>query len=323
MSEKRHIVFASNAGGACCLQVAVYSIVKNVGNLDKYSVVILEGEGGIAACDKEKIQSIALGKVELRFVSIDSYLEKYKDILEGACKAWPKMAWARCFIGEVLPNINGNILYLDIDTYVRGDLTELFETPMSEWVIAMVPESDGWYKSAYFGEWFPSDMNYYCNSGVVLINLANWRKQRALESIFGWVSRWKENLRCPDQDALNALFYGKIYYLPLKWNYADGWLERSFRLSAKKHSWRGNSPKTVLEAVLNPQILHFWGKHKPWRFNHRPERKCYEEAMKDLGMIDKDIPGTNFSRRLSLPFYNLLHLTLKSIVRRRLKHITC
>lgn len=317
-----HVIFATNDGGVDFLKVALYSLVLHVVADKPYVIDVLEGEGGISRKHKAELLSIAGGRFPVVFHDAGPHLEASRIALEAANRGRTLMIWARIFSGDILSDIDENVVYLDTDTYVNGDLEDLFRIDLGTAVLGMVPEAiRGGRAGTFRRACIPQEVIRYCNSGVLLFNPATWRRERVKERLLDWVARWKDDTRCPDQDALNALFHDRMVHLPPKWNYHDGWVERSCRMGLSACTWEGNRPEDVLEAILAPRILHYWGGRKPWRFNHRPERKRYETAMRELGLVQGRLEGSTFWRRLQLPFFDALHALLKAVAVRRLRTV--
>ena len=109
------------------------------------------------------------------------------------------------------------------------------------------------------------------SSGVLLMDLDAFRKRGLKRGILDFVRRPDIQLLCPDQDALNGTLWDEVTEIHPRWNWSDGWLLRCARLPLSATRWRGLKPIEALEAALSPGILHFWGPHKPWHHNHRPE----------------------------------------------------
>ena len=318
--DRWHVIYASDDGGWTCLKVAVHSLLTHVDAAAPYAIDILVGEGGLSGEHVRELETLVGERYPLRFLDASPYLDANREALETANRGRTLMIWARIFSGELLPEVDANVVYLDTDTYVNGDLAELFRLDLGEAVLGMVPEAiRGGRAGTFRRKCIPDGVIRYCNSGVLLFNPAVWRRERVRERLLNWVDRWKDDTRCPDQDALNALFFDRTVHLPPKWNYHDGWVERSCRMSLSAETWEGNRPEDVLEAILAPRILHYWGGRKPWRFNHRPERMRYERAMRELGMLDGPLDGSTFLRRLQLPFFDGLHALMKRMAARRLR----
>src|SRR5215475_10573967 len=81
--------------------------------------------------------------------------------------------YLRLFMTEYLDPSLDRIIYLDSDLIVRGDLSELWQLNLQGAYVGGVPEpySESQRKPFGFG---PKDL--YVNSGVLLIDLRQWRK---------------------------------------------------------------------------------------------------------------------------------------------------
>ena len=267
------------------------------------------------------MQKLVSGKVSLSFYDVDPLLEENRDRFLKIKQGRTMMIWARFFIEMALPDFDGNVLYADTDTYFAGDLEELFSINLGDNLIGMVPECSRDHRPERFArDGFNADMQVYCNAGVALINLGAWRKEGVYASLIDWIDqRGKCTYVWADQDVLNAVLWRRIHYLPPKYNYHDGWVEKSCRKSMRASLWNGNRPKDVLEAILNPVLLHYWGR-KPWKFCHRPEHARYEQVMRELSLIEESLPGTTFFGRCTLPFWDALHAVMKWWARQRLNN---
>lgn len=69
-----------------------------------------------------------------------------------------------------------------------------------------------------------------------------------------------------------------------------------------------SSPVLSEEAALSPAVLHYQGKNKPWRYNHRIERERYEQSMLRAGLIERlPLPGFTVGNCLKRFFYRPLY----------------
>lgn len=131
-------------------------------------------------------------------------------------------AFYRLFVSKKFfqPNDVSKIIYLDSDTIINLDISELWNTPIKDFPIAAVPEiksaRDYMVKNKYLlksGQ--VKQENYFC-SGIIILNL-----EKLGEKFFYDMTNWlSDNLECecPDQDALNYFFSENYYRLPEKFN---------------------------------------------------------------------------------------------------------
>ncbi len=125
------------------------------------------------------------------------------------------IAYLRLMLEDVLPKHIDKCLYLDCDTLVCADIAELFSLDMKGALLAGVRDlayTDG---SSHIGNHF----GFYFNSGVLLIDMKQWRESAASEL----VSRALRD--CPDlarglhdQNILNHCFGTRTYELGFEWN---------------------------------------------------------------------------------------------------------
>lgn len=115
----------------------------------------------------------------------------------------------RLFADEV-EDIPSKILYLDNDVLCRGDISEMYNTDITDFELAGVPD--------YYGRWFFSRKPFkfdYLNSGVLLLNMDKIRSTGLFKK-----SRelcCEKQMFMPDQSALNKLCAEKKI-LPRKYN---------------------------------------------------------------------------------------------------------
>ena len=213
MSERMAIVYGGNRGIFDGILISLLSLT------EKTSVPI-----------DVYILTMTLTDRDARFVPID---EEQRAFLEGVCRR--SNADSRVYIKDVgklyrehlmdspnavsdytpyalirlllckLDGLPEKLLYLDADTVINRDLTELWETDVSEVEFAAALD--------HYGRIF---MGYhYVNSGVMLLNMRKIRETRLFERCIDRLNR--RRIFLPDQTALNRLVKKKKL-LPRKYN---------------------------------------------------------------------------------------------------------
>lgn len=193
---------------------------------------------------------------------------------------WSPVIFYRLFAHRAFPKLD-KILYLDSDTMVCSDLSEMYNTDISEYTLAAVRDmapihnSRGYAPGQYVCSFADKYMNRvpYVNSGVLLLNLK--RLSDAQEKLLATDIK----LNYPDQDMLNYCLYDKIKLLDLKYNFAPGIpIPRFF-------------PKNQIQAArTSPAIIHFYTV-KPYYFNVRA-RDMYSRffyAAREIGLHPSDL----------------------------------
>ena len=123
-------------------------------------------------------------------------------------KRWSYMSLLRLALHEILPE-EDRVLWLDIDTIVNADITDLFET-----------ELDGCYVAAAEEPIRSKDPFLYFNAGVMILDLKKLRDGMA-DLLIRYVNR--VDLRFPDQDVINLLCQGRIKPISPYWN-SNKWI---------------------------------------------------------------------------------------------------
>ena len=177
------------------------------------------------------------------------------------------------------------LLYVDADTFVRKDLTDLFAQPVDGGVGACLDAHIGWVSSpSMWRPWREEGLaasTPYLNTGVMLIDTREWNERRLTEQTLDYLSRYE--LPCVDQDALNLVLRGDFTQLAPRYNAMPYHILRSFRYIDLV-----TPDSEIEEALTSPVILHFHRSFlgKPW------ERGCIHPARDTWRTLANEIrPG--------------------------------
>lgn len=167
----------------------------------------------------------------------------------------------RLLVEWLLPESVDKVIYLDCDIVVRGSLKELWETPLDGKAIGAVFQSQEsnklWKSSERLGY---SVEDGYFNAGVLLINLAYWKKNNTTNLFLEFIRKNYDIILAHDQDVLNATLHECVLELDNKWNYYSAFM------SNKNDTF----PKGIKYGKLsNPNIVHFVNRPKCWEYGCR------------------------------------------------------
>jgi lipopolysaccharide biosynthesis glycosyltransferase len=207
--------------------------------------------GDVADADRARLADLA-GGVALRWhvVTADDYARH--GLRLAGLLAQPQ--YFRCVLPDILPPTARRAIYLDADTMVLSDLTELHELDLDGAPVAAVLDWLPTVREAV-APWqalgLDGDAPYF-NSGVLLMDLGQWRSEdagaRALrrcladERHLAAQGQWMQH----DQYGLNVVFHRRWRPLAPVWNH---FAERP---------------------ADSPRIVHLVGNGKPWN------SKCQE-----------------------------------------------
>ncbi len=200
------------------LYCAVASALSAVDSARRVDVKVLDG--GLSQASRDTLASLIdrIGKhAQLDFVKADP------SIFDKATLGPGQSHIAYCRI--LLPHLLGvpRLIYLDCDVLVFRDLSQLFDFELSAGkFVAAVPDSEtcsladdsrGLAKAMKL----PAEGAYF-NSGVMLMNLDELRKQHFFQRAVEFLGVWKSDYRFHDQSAMNFLLHEHIEELPEYWN---------------------------------------------------------------------------------------------------------
>lgn len=330
MNSPCTIVYASDTRGMLPLSAALWSLAEHAAPGTQYDIYLLSD--GIPPTQQEQLRQLLHRRSDRHTLHVVDVTDKLpEDLVLGeqwvfkdgervrpqTARQWPRVAWSRIFLPDLLPHVH-RALYLDIDTLICDDLQSLFSLNMQGAAVGVVLEHES-HPNSHFNERLdiPQKCPGYFNSGVLLMDLDVFRRDQLTPCIMNYARSHAAMLTSPDQDALNGALCNRLYRLHPRWNWHDGLTRLILKANPKARLWRGHTPQQSLEAALRPGILHYQGRHKPWKYNHRLERQRYEQTLLRAGLITHlPLPGWNFPDFLKHLFYAPLYaLTWKRIQR--------
>lgn len=247
--DKFHICYSSDNRYAPYMGISIDSLLKNAVDKDKYFFHILDG--GISEKNKKELKTLT-GNIK--------FYEIPKSLFEGFSPNRPYISlntYYRFLIPELFDKSIDSCLYLDCDTLVLDDLTDLFQQEIGAYN-ALVVEDEGSLTQIKRLN-LPKENNYF-NAGVILFNLKELRKYDFKNECMNFYRNNKEIICLEDQDVLNSILNGKCKFIALRYNSNN----RIFTGNELENFYTENEIK---EATENPAILHFTDCVKPWDKN--------------------------------------------------------
>jgi len=230
------------------LAVAITSLIDNASRKYNYNIHILHK--GVKAENQKKIKALAQEGFKIEFNSINKEFESIKSDFSGNKLASLNRFTLTIFYRLFIPNIfifYGKGIYLDSDICVTGDISELYEQKLGNNLIGACPDlsiqeikpfTD--YVVKVVGVDKPMD---YVNSGILLMDLRKLRWARMGRRFLDLNAKYHFDSVAPDQDYINSMCKGKIFYLDAKWD---------------------AMPNNNHPAQENPGIVHYNLFEKPW-----------------------------------------------------------
>ena len=282
------VVSASDDNYAMPLAVTIRSLIDHLPSEQPLHVSILDG--GLKESSKDSLlQSWAAPNVKVQWLRPP--VEQIADLkTENHLNL---VTYLRLFMPTLLPPEQSRVIFLDADLLIQKDITPLWTVELGDAPLAAVNDYFTPYLNTYETIGRPSMCdrhpdkcfpvpNYqelglkgtagYFNAGVMVVNLAKWRKLDVLSRATELVRRHWEHVRYCDQYALNVLF-------------SEQWLPLDPRWNQNSNLWKWGDPLAgAFEPQLyrslrdDPWIVHFTWLTKPWHYNstHPSTRKFFK-----------------------------------------------
>lgn len=224
------------------LAVMLRSVLVHVGPDRRPVVYILQD--GIEEADRVRVVSgwEHRGSVEWLRPGLEEF---------GELPLWGRMpvtTYYKLALPKLLPGSVGKVIWLDCDLIVNRDLGELWDLPLNGHPVLAAQDATVPLVSSRFGVsgfqelGIPRDAKYF-NAGVMVVDLASWRRERIVPRTIAYLKEHGKAVFFWDQEGLNAVLAGRWGELDSRWN-------QSATAPMTGEAW----------------IVHFTGSLKPWRY---------------------------------------------------------
>ena len=262
-----NILYCSDNNYAPYLGVSMVSLLENNKSVQEINFYIVSDN--ISADNLRRLEDQVRSYGESRRVIIvdgKEWVNRLDDMKMIAYRGG-HAANLRLFFTDYIEQDVERILYLDCDTIICSDLSELFETEMGNSPAAVVLDSlSAYYKKALDFE----PQEGYFNSGVVLFDVKNWKEQNCQERIIETIRDVDRPLVNPDQDVLNLVLRDQKTVVSPKYNFQTTHKVYSNKSYFKVYLKDGYyTDEEIAKGSAAPVILHayrFLGQF-PWHKN--------------------------------------------------------
>ncbi|PIQ22831.1 MAG: hypothetical protein COW65_00880 [Cytophagales bacterium CG18_big_fil_WC_8_21_14_2_50_42_9] len=169
---------------------------------------------GVSTAEKDRISAfVQQHQSKISFYEITA--DQLQGLLVPENSHLSVAMYYRLFLPFLLPEQIGKLLYLDTDIVVIGNLSDLYNTNLDNLPFGAIPEISATKNRPDLGIY---EEGVYFNSGVILMNIPEWKKQKITEKAIQYIHDYPEKLVYPDQDALNVVAENHYYKLDGKYN---------------------------------------------------------------------------------------------------------
>ena len=244
------------------LQVARQALPERIADVMVFLV-------GIDDADRVRLQE---SFPDLMFCAISSQKYALPDAAHFNATHVPRSTLARLVAPEFIPSSYLNLIYLDGDIQVVGDLRPLLTYDVPEGKMLAAPDiaeliwpERGVYASAYRSYLAQLGLERgddYFNAGVLAARRETWL--RFGRDALSFMIEHSVACRYHDQSALNRVVKSSRLFLSPRYNY-NTWYQ-----------------ELLQHEPLGPALLHFTGGTKPWADDHPAQEGVYREQYLEL-----------------------------------------
>jgi UDP-glucose/galactose:(glucosyl)LPS alpha-1,2-glucosyl/galactosyltransferase len=215
---------------------------------------------------------------EIRLIEIDAALVGDLRVSGHITSA----AYYRLLVGDVLPRDLKRVLYFDSDIVVAGDVLPLWRTDLDDHIIGAVADATPEEEHERVRRIVLTGGKSYFNSGVMLIDLEQWRAEDITGKALAFCRDYPDRLRYWEQCALNYVLAGAVLSLDVVWNMQNWHVGKA---AAE------NGRQSLFESV---RVVHFTAL-KPWFYACRhPFADMYWKFLKQTPWSDYVPPDRTF-----------------------------
>lgn len=278
--DEINIVYASDDHYAVLAGVSMISLFENNRQCGKMNVYILADH--ISGENKERLYGIGGAyHRDVRLIDTRHALEGLRlRGINGYENAHSKgyTAYARLLIPDLLADKN-RIIYLDCDTLVVGDITELGHKNMMEKPLCLAYDCC---HNRYKRFLSLDEREGYYNTGVMILDIGRWKQKQCTERILWHMEHVRNEYPLVDQDFINVVLHDEICCLDMEYNYLSQYFLYPYDGLKKVYELdeRYFYHKEHYAAPDEARILHFCGQTfiRPWYCNSKhPFKKKYDE----------------------------------------------
>lgn len=283
------IIWSSDNNYASVLAVSLQSIISNSSEENNYDILILSDR--INEVNRNMLHYMVKDKpnVTLRFVEVSNHLDKYNFKFNNTQLS--RATFMRLLIPDLFDAYE-KVLYLDCDTVALRDIAEMYNINIGTNIIGAVRDAHvievqkfrKHIENHIIKDIQLNDPKNYFNAGVLLINVKELKHEYTSEKLLQIATSRK--WLWEDQDVLNYISRGRVFYLDQNWNV--------FWVECPKVQQLMLTNVEYTKALKYPKLIHYLSGSMP--INRPNERYSYYYW--------------NYAKKT--PFYELLLLSTTS-----------
>lgn len=268
MNKEIPVFFTIDNSYAPFLAVALNSMIKNANPRRQYKAIVLHQ--GLNENNLKKLKAFEKDNFKIELTPMKANFDALDDRMSNRlrCDYFTLTIFFRLFIPLMFPEYDKGI-YIDSDVVLTDDIGKLYDIEIgdnfigacNDLSIADVPPLVEYTKNAVGVK-----KEEYINSGVLLMNLKKMRQANFESHFLNLLNTYHFDCIAPDQDYINAMCNGKIYYLDEIWD---------------------TMPNDSRPPLKKTSLIHYNLFSKPWCYDNIQYGDVFWEYATDSGYIDE------------------------------------
>ncbi len=243
------VFFSIDDQYAPCLAVALKSLICNANPKNNYRLIVLHQKLGEE--HQKRLGALSTDFARVEFISMEGKLNEIVDHAGSRlrCNYFTLTIFFRLLIADMFPQYDKGI-YIDSDIVVPADIAEMYQIDIADNLIGACSDlsiMEVPIFMRYLDEVIGVGGKNYINSGVLLLNMRKLREVSMGRRFLELFNKYHFDSVAPDQDYINSMCKGKIYYLPKEWD---------------------TMPNEHDPKISNPKLIHYNLFSKPWNYDH-------------------------------------------------------
>lgn len=284
MTFKTAFVYSTDENYVKLTAVSIHSLLKHNPGLP--IVILTNGVSESSAAFLQKLVTDRGGSLEL--IDVRDRLQDLQGLGAGSYVSFS--AYSRLFIPTLLGDQFDRAVYIDGDTLVADSLDELKNLGLhgKPFAIGYDCIQNSYKKLIGISQTAP-----YFNSGVLVMNLAEWIRRKCTERILGYMQNVRHDLMFGDQDYFSLVLADDAAILPPRYNFLTHFQlfrrakDARFVMDTPACCWYGDDEFAAAQEL--PAIYHFLGHTlgRPWfRESLNPLRPFYVKTAAEAGVSE-------------------------------------
>lgn len=218
-SNEIPVFFATDDNYVPYLVVSIQSLKDTASIKNNYAIYVLNT--GLSQENKKNIKELETSNIKIKFVDVSHKIKNiFSKLKEQLRDYYSPSIYYRLFIPSMFPQYK-KCLYLDCDITIIEDIANLYNHDLKNNLLGAIADqvvSNSEIFQYYVENALGVDRDKYFNSGIIVMNLEQFRKQKFESKFLYLLNNFPFSSVAPDQDYLNILCKDQILYIDKGWD---------------------------------------------------------------------------------------------------------